>query len=190
MNWLDLAILAVLAISVITAFFHGLVVEVFSLAGVVVGIMVASARYGELARHLPGWMNVTGHGDARDLTAFLLIAVAIMVAAGLVGRLVRGTIRVAGLGIFDRLLGAAFGLVKGFVLVTLAVMAMMAFFPGTQWPARSRLMPVFVKAAHGGAEATAEEFGTRIRQGIQFFRAPAPRGTSANRAEAGQKENE
>lgn len=193
MNWVDLVILAVLAISAITAFFNGIVVEIFSLGGLIVGFLVAAARYDQLAPHLPQWLDNVAHGEIRSLVAFLVIAIAIMLAAWLLGQLLRKTVRVAGLGVFDRLLGAVFGLIKGFVVVTLVVMAVMAFFPKVEWPSGSRLAPVFVRAAHDGSRVTAADFGTRIRQGIQFFRAPvqAPsRGVRANRAEAGKAQNE
>lgn len=173
MNWVDLLIVAVLAISAIAAFFNGIIVEAFSLAGLVLGLMIGSARYGQLASHLPAWLEGLTGGGMRDLVAFLLIVAGIMLAAGLIGRLLRRMFRGVGLGLLDRLLGAVFGLVKGFVVVTLVVMAVMAFYPGVSWPPGSRLAPVFVRAAHEGSHVTAAEFGARIREGVQFFRAPS-----------------
>lgn len=173
MNWVDLLIVAVLAISAIAAFFNGIIVEAFSLGGLVLGIMVGSARYGELASHLPDWLERWTGGGLRDLIAFLLITVGIMLIAGLIGRVLRRMSRGAGLGFLDRSLGAVFGLIKGFVFVTLFVMAVIAFYPGVSWPPDSRLAPVFVRAAHDGSRVTAAEFGARIRDGVRLFRAPS-----------------
>jgi uncharacterized membrane protein required for colicin V production len=46
----------VLVISVISAFFKGLMVELFSLAGVVLGLWIAAAAYERLALWLISWV--------------------------------------------------------------------------------------------------------------------------------------
>lgn len=167
MSWVDLLIVAVILISVISAFVKGLVMRLFSLAGVVLGLMIAAADYGRLVPWLERWIKTP---EVADLVAFLLIALGVMVIAGLLGRLLRGTIHHLGLGFFDRLLGALFGFVKGFVLVTLVVMAIAAFLPGTDWLRSSRLAPLFLTAAHSGSHITPVELGEKIRQGIKLLR--------------------
>jgi membrane protein required for colicin V production len=72
-----------------------------------------------------------------------------------------------GLGIFDRLAGAVFGLVKGCIVVTLVLMGVVAFLPRQDWLDRSRLAPAFLNAAHGGSHVVPFELGEKIRQGLQ-----------------------
>jgi membrane protein required for colicin V production len=178
MNLADLLILVVLVVSVVSAFIKGFFVEVFSLAGVILGLFLAAANYGGLA---PWVSHVVENHEVANLIAFLLIALLVMLLAGLAGRLFRGLLRGVGLGIVDRLLGAAFGLVKGCVLVTLVLMGMVAFLPQQKWLDSSRLAPVFLSAVHGGSHVVPFVLGEKIRQGIQALRISryaAPEATS------------
>jgi membrane protein required for colicin V production len=173
MNLADLLIVAVLAGSVISAFVKGFFVEVFSLAGLIVGLFFAAANYGVFAP----WVLVLIHNQpAADLIAFLVIALLVMLLAGLAGRLLRSLFRGVGLGVVDRLLGALFGLVKGCVVVTLVLMGIVAFLPRQAWLENSRLAPVFLTAAHGGSHVVPFDLGEKIRQGLQALRiAPSSR---------------
>jgi membrane protein required for colicin V production len=163
----DLLILAAILVSVISAFHKGLLVELFSLVGVVLGLLIAAADYVLLAPRLMRWAKNT---EVADLGAFLLIALGVMLVAGLIGRSLRGTIRWVGLGFLDRLLGAVFGFVEGCAVVTLVVMATAAFLPDASWLKSSRLVPLFLAAAHDGSHMTPFELGERIREGIQQLR--------------------
>jgi len=49
MNLADLLIVIVLVGSVVSAFVKGFFVEVFSLAGVILGLFIAAANYGRIA---------------------------------------------------------------------------------------------------------------------------------------------
>ena len=173
MNLADVLIIAVLVISVISAFVKGFFVEVFSLAGLILGLFFAAANYGAFA---PWVLRVIQNREGANLIAFLVIALLVMLLAGLAGRLLRGLLRGVGLGIVDRLMGGVFGLVKGCVVVTLVLMGVVAFLPRQAWLDNSRLAPVFLTAAHGGSHVVPFDLGVRIRQGLQTLRiAPSSR---------------
>ena len=191
MSAADWIIVAVLAGSTAIAFAKGFFVEIFSLAGIVVGLMAAAAEYGKLAPALSRWLGWTGllrETEVANLLAFLLIVFGVMLGAGLVGRILRGAARKVGLGWMDRLLGALFGLLKGCAAVTLVLLAIAAFLPGTACLQNSRLAPVFLMAAQGGSHLTPAEFGQRVRQGVDRLRETQPDwwktgGTSEKRGE-------
>lgn len=177
MSVTDAIIVAVLAVSTAVAFVKGFFVEVFSLAGIVVGLMAAAAGYGRLAltlSHWLGWSGLLRETGAAELLAFLLIVFGVMLGAGLVGRILRGAARQVGLGWMDRLLGALFGLLKGCAVVTLVLLAIAAFLPGTACLQNSRLAPMFLMAARGGSHLTPAEFGERVRQGVDKLREAQP----------------
>jgi len=155
MNLADLLIIVVLAVSVVSAFVKGFFVEVFSLAGLILGLFFAAANYGAFA---PWVLRVVVNHEVANLIAFLLIALLVMLLAGVAGRLLRGLLRGVGLGFVDRLLGAVFGLVKGCVVVTLVLMGIVAFLPRQAWLDSSRLAPVFLTAAHGGSHVVPDKF--------------------------------
>jgi len=115
-------------------------------------------------------VRVVQNREAANLIAFLLLALLVMLLAGIAGRLVRGLFRQVGLGFVDRLLGAVFGLVKGCIVITLVLMAIVAFLPRQNWLVNSRLAPAFLTAAHGGSHVVPFALGEEIRQGLEALR--------------------
>ncbi len=95
MNLADLLIVIVLVVSVVSAFVKGFFVEVFSLAGVILGLFIAAANYGGFSLWV---LRVVHNREAANLIAFLLIALSVMLVAALVGRLLRGLFRGRRLG--------------------------------------------------------------------------------------------
>ena len=97
-----------------------------------------------------------------------------MIVAGVVGRILNRTAHTIGLGWLDRLVGAAFGFLKGCIVVTLGVMALAAFYPQSGWLDHSRLAPYFLSAAHTTTAVTPAELGERIREGVKIIRDAQP----------------
>jgi membrane protein required for colicin V production len=171
MALIDWAIAIILIISVLSAVKHGFFVEAFSLVGVVLGLLLASWNYQKILPWIEGWVHSPGVAEA---IAFVVIAVAVMVLAGLAGRLVRWSVHSIGLGWADRFIGAIFGLLKGCVLVTLGVMAIAAFLPRATWLEQSKLAPYFLSMAHEVSIVTPTELGERIREGVKVIRDAQP----------------
>jgi membrane protein required for colicin V production len=171
MALIDWAIVIILIVSVLSAAKHGFFVETFSLAGIVLGLLLASWNYQKILPWIDGWVHSPGVAEA---IAFIAIAIAVMVLAGLAGRLIRWSVRSIGLGWADRFAGAVFGLLKGCVLVTLGVMAIAAFLPQATWMEQSRFAPYFLSAAHEAAVVTPNDLGERIREGVKVIRNAQP----------------
>jgi membrane protein required for colicin V production len=171
MALIDWLILVVLLVSVLSAAKKGFFLEVFSLAGVVVGLLLASWNYQKLLPWATRWIHNLPVAEA---LCFLAIALGVMLVAGLIGRLIRWSVHSVGLGWADRFIGALFGLVKGCVLVTIAVLVVAAFLPQATWFRQSRLAPYFLTAAHQASVVTPSELGERIRQGVDLIRNAQP----------------
>ncbi len=167
----DWVIVAVVVLAVIGAAKNGFFVEAFSLAGVVLGLLIASWNYQRL---MPALLQAVHTPAIAEAIAFLAIALMIMIAAGLVGQILHRTAHTIGLGWLDRLVGAAFGFLKGCVVVTLGVMVLAAFFPNCGWLDHSRLAPYFLSAAHTTTAVTPQELGERIRNGVKIIRDAQP----------------
>lgn len=128
LSWVDGALLAVLAVSVIVGLVRGFVFECLSLVGWLVAWFAAQWGAPQLAPHLP----VGAPGSALNLgAAFALAFVAALVAWGLLAKLIRLLIHATPLSIPDRLLGAVFGLLRGGVLL-LAVATVVGLTPAAQ----------------------------------------------------------
>jgi membrane protein required for colicin V production len=145
MTLFDWVMSAVLAYSAIQAFIRGLVREVFSLCGLVAGILAASWYYTRLADPLGRFISNPAVACA---AAFLAIAIGIMILAAILGRMVHATAHAVGLGFFNRLGGAMFGLLRGCLIGVAALMAISAFLPDVGWIKNSRLAPYFLAGAH------------------------------------------
>jgi membrane protein required for colicin V production len=167
----DWVIAAIVILAVIGAAKNGFFVEAFSLGGVVLGLLIASWNYQRL---MPSLLQAVHTPAVAEAIAFLAIALVVMIAAGLVGRILHRTAHSIGLGWLDRLIGAAFGFLKGCVVVTLGVMALAAFYPQCGWLDHSRLAPYFLSAAHTTTAVTPAELGERIRDGVKIIRDAQP----------------
>lgn len=125
LGWVDLTLLAVLAMSVIVGLWRGLVFELLSLAGWVVAWVVAVWATPQLAPVLPVGTpgSALNHG-----VAFALSFIGTLVAWGLGAKLVRLLIHATPLSLIDRVLGAGFGLLRG-ALLLLAVAVVVSMSP-------------------------------------------------------------
>ncbi len=179
MALIDWAIVIILIVSVLGAAKHGFFVEAFSLAGVVLGLLLASWNYQKLLPWIDRWVHSPGVAEA---IAFIVIAIAVMVVAGLAGRLIRWSVRSIGLGWADRFIGAIFGFLKGCVLVTLGVMAIAAFLPRATWLEQSKFAPYFLSVAHEASVVTPAQLGERIREGVKVIRDAQPAWLKPNAA--------
>jgi membrane protein required for colicin V production len=171
MALIDWLIAAIVIVSVIGAAKNGFFIEAFSLAGVVLGLLIASWNFQRL---MPWVMQIVHTPAIAEAIAFIAIAVGIMIAAGLIGRALRWSVKSIGLGWLDRVVGALFGFLKGCVLVTVGVIAIAAFFPHRGWLERSQLAPYFLTAAHTSTAVTPTELGERIRDGVKIIRDAQP----------------
>ena len=107
---IDWLILVVLLVSVLSAAKNGFFLEVFSLTGVIAGLLIASWNYQKLLPWVSRWIHSWAAAQA---LSFLLIALAVMILAGLLGRVIRWSVHSIGLGWADRFIGAIFGFFKG-----------------------------------------------------------------------------
>ena len=167
MNALDWIIAAILALSVLTAMARGFWLEVLSLAGAVVGYLVAAWQYQRVA---PWFLEYAKAPWVADAAAFLAVFVAVALLGGIAGHLARWVFQGAGLRWFDRLLGAAFGLLRGALVVTVLVMALTAFQPSARLLAGSRLGPYFLVFGQGASWLAPERVREGFRAGVMALR--------------------
>jgi membrane protein required for colicin V production len=109
------------------------------------------------------------------LAGFLTIFVSVVLLAGALARIARWMIREAGLRSVDRALGAAFGFVRGMVIVTAGLMAITAFVPESTELAGSQLASYFLVAGRGASWLAPSEVRQKFRAGIIKLRGgPSP----------------
>jgi membrane protein required for colicin V production len=167
MSGVDWAIAGILLLSVAAAVFQGFFYEVFALAGVVIGYLLAAWEYPRAAARLQPYVKDIW---VADLTGFLVIFFGVVLLAGFTGRIARWVARQAGLNWIDRLLGGAFGLARGVVTVCVLVLAVAAFAPGSRWLENSQLAGYFLVAARGMSWAAPGTVRAKLREGALTLR--------------------
>jgi membrane protein required for colicin V production len=118
LGWIDLTMLAVLALSVVAGTLRGLVSEVMSLAGWMVAWLLAQAWALDVAAALH--IGAPG-GQLARLAGLVITFVATLLAWRVLTWLLQQVIHATPLAPLDRLLGACFGAVRGGVILLVAV---------------------------------------------------------------------
>jgi membrane protein required for colicin V production len=119
MTGFDYIVLFVLVCSVLISTMRGLIKEILSLAGWVVGFLLANAYADWLANLLPS--VIPEQGRLRVIVAFLILLIGVKLMMGLLAAAIGAILKATGLTIVDRGLGGLFGLARGLVLVLVAV---------------------------------------------------------------------
>ena len=117
LGWVDIALLAVLLLSVVLGIVRGFVFELLAIAGWVVAFFVAQWAAPQWSGHLP--VGEPG-STVNHLSAFALLFVAALFIWSLLAWLVKRLIRASALSAVDRVLGAAFGMVRGVLIAMVA----------------------------------------------------------------------
>lgn len=167
MNALDWLIVVIMVMSVLLAATQGFFFEVISLAGAIGGYLLAAWGYGRVA---PWFLKYVKQQGFADLAGFLTIFITVVLLAGAIARIVRWAVREVGLRWVDRVLGAAFGVIRGAVVVTAGVLALTAFAPDSTELTQSRLAGYFVVAETGASWLAPAEIRQKFREGMQRLR--------------------
>jgi membrane protein required for colicin V production len=167
MTVFDWFIVVIILLSTIMAAAQGLVLELVSLAALVLGLWLAFWNYHLLAAPLSHLIHSEG---VANVVAFLLIALGVMLVIGLIGRAISKAIRTVGLGGLDSLLGAIFGVIRGGFLVVIAIIAIAAFVPQRNWLQGSKLAPYFLPAANDVSVGAPAELQRKIQEGVAIIR--------------------
>jgi membrane protein required for colicin V production len=169
LNPLDWLLALILAFSVIRAGMRGLVREAFALVGLIAGFLLACWNFDNLAIQLRGLVN---DRPVADMLSFFLILAGVLIVATLLGKLLSRTASAAGLGFFDRLFGALFGLARGALLALALLLAVTAFLPAAPWVQTSSLAPYFLRASHAVSFVMPSDLQQQLTKGLERVRNP------------------
>lgn len=167
MNWLDYVLLAILLFSTVMSARKGFSREVIGLAAAFLALVLAMWFYGLAGSWLIPYVSSP---RVANLLGFFLVVIAVLICGWMLGSLVRRFLRTVGLSFFDRLLGAAFGLVRGLLIAMALLTAFLSFGPqvdSNTVPAsmlHSRLAPYVLDASHVIVAVAPMELKSRFRK--------------------------
>lgn len=150
---LDIAVGLIIALSAITAYFRGFVREAFTIGGVALAAFCAHQFGHLLIPEFNNWLHVEEAEEGRMVWGILSPVLAakvfsyggvfllVFIMAALLGYFISQGIRGVGLGIIDRLLGACFGVARGFLF------ALVLYVPFSYLIGKEQ-MPVWAKESY------------------------------------------
>ncbi len=111
MNWLDIVILILIIIPTLIGLKTGIIKALFTVAGMIVGVVLAGRFSGSLGGALtfisdPGWAKIA---------AFAIILIVVMIIAAVLAAVIKWAVSAVLLGWVNRLGGAILGFIMGFV---------------------------------------------------------------------------
>ncbi len=109
MNWLNIVLVVVLAVGAFLGLRTGIIKAVLSLAGLIVGVILAGQFYVPLAEQL----SFIPQAGVAEVVAFAIILIGVMVIAVVLARLLKWAASVVMLSWVNHLGGAIFGLALG-----------------------------------------------------------------------------
>ena len=185
-NWIDLAVLAIIAVSALLAFLRGFVREALG-----IGAWIGA---GAVAWWAFPWSQpqaralIAGYPELADFAAYVVVFVVALILLSIVAGMVGGLVRTSLLSGIDRTLGLVFGLIRGAAIVVAAYVALSLVVPPDHWPPpllQARSLPYAYEGAAWAANFLPEVYRPVIKpppNGVQaraedLFQ-PQPRGSA------------
>ncbi|MFW5824326.1 MAG: CvpA family protein [Marinobacter sp.] len=116
--WIDWVIIALLTISTLISLKRGFVREALSLVTWVTAFIIARTFHPQMQSLLASTVETP---LVRLIAAFAILFVATLIVGAIVNNLIAHLVRVTGLSATDRVLGMVFGLLRGVVVVVVAI---------------------------------------------------------------------
>lgn len=155
MNLFDLLIIIVFIIAIIIGLRRGIVVQLGSVGGIIIGIIACRLFAKDLAAVFAGSNPDSNDAYVSGIFANVIIFLIGYLLARVIAHFIKSATHALKLGIIDRLAGALFSLVEWFFLLSLALNLWQAFRPESNITASSRL-------ADGRAAAAVIDFAPTL----------------------------
>ena len=139
MSWLDIAIIVVIGITAFVGLKNGIIKTVLTLAGVIVGVILAGLFYVALADKLTFIPQET----LARVAAFAIILIAVILIAGIIAGVLKWFASIILLGWVNRLGGALLGLIMGSIFCG-ALLAIWTKFLGIAEPIAESALATFL----------------------------------------------
>ena len=170
MNLLDILLVIVVGVSVAAGFMAGFARVGIGFIAAISGVLFGFWFYGVPAE----WFHRHLHASETmsNLLGFFAVFFGFVIVGGLIGMLLAKLFKWTGLSWLDRLLGGAFGFVRGGLMAVAFVAVLMAFTPKPlpNWMYDSQVLPYAVNASDLCAALAPNAIKEAFREGLQDIR--------------------
>jgi membrane protein required for colicin V production len=141
LQWVDLAIVSIIALSVLTGLFRGFVKELVALCVWILAIWLGF----NYSQSLDPWLSsYIEEKSIRTAIAFIIILFGTLLVGGIINAFLSFILKRAGLSGTDRTLGMGFGFLRGVFIIALIMVAVkMTSIPYQQYSEKSKLYARF-----------------------------------------------
>jgi membrane protein required for colicin V production len=164
MTFFDFLVLALIASSIVSGAMRGIVRALLTGAALIVGLIIAAQGYEAVGGILRS-LKIVESSAAANAGGFLLIMIIALVGGFFAGRLVKGGLQHVRLEWFDRVLGGAFGLLRGWAVCSILYLALTAFPVSLSSVEEARTAPILAQGAKLLGIFTSQEVRTRFYEG-------------------------
>jgi membrane protein required for colicin V production len=155
MSWLDIVIVVAIGVTTFIGVKKGVIKIALTLAGLIVGIVLAGRYYAPFSQHL----TFISQPSLAKVAAFAIIFIGVMLIATLLARLVKWAASTIMLGWVDRLAGGILGFIVGAMFCG-AFLAMWVKFLGMPGAiAQSTIAPILLNQFPRVLALLPDEFG-------------------------------
>lgn len=159
---LDIIITITMIFLVVRGVIRGFFREIASLAGVIIGIILANQFQPQMTSYLKAYLPA---GKFLPLISFGLLFTAVFILCCTLGWLLNMIFKKAFLGWADRALGAGLAVLKGIVITYLAIVLLTFFVPSkTPLIADSRLAPIVIASYQSVVSLISPDFFKKLKR--------------------------
>ena len=162
MNWLDIVLIAVLALATFLGFRRGIISMVLPIVGLIIGVVLAGHYYGTVG----GWLPIDNQQHA-GWAGYAIIIVVVLIVSVILASVLRRFIRLVLLGWVDRLGGAILGLAVGSLFCAAVLAACVKFGLGSGFVDGSGIATLMLDWLPAVLVLLPGEFGDAVRDFFQ-----------------------
>jgi membrane protein required for colicin V production len=172
MHWLDITLLALLAVGAGLGFWSGLLMQVARLVSFGLAIYATFVLNEPVAQLLHDRVSPETHVNLLRGISYVAVFLVVYVTLFALSRMLYKVVRASKLEVLDRIAGAALGAFK-MVLVLAPVCAFLAFLalPATEdWMRRSTIAPLLATGLHRAIEYVPESAKNQAQESVEHVR--------------------
>jgi len=162
-NWIDVILISILALTSILGIMKGLVKQVFGFLAVIVGLILALGFYSQVSWiYLRFVSNEVLANFLGFLTIFLVVLCCGWVSSYFLSKFIKGPLK-----LLNNILGGGLGLLKGILICGVVVFALLVFPISKKALKESALSPVCLQITRGIIGLIPQELKEKFKEAYQ-----------------------